>query len=84
MNSDKLYQRWLEQRRGERPVPELTDRVMAAVTRTDIGRPATRLVLALIWIDRSRARRLAACVGALLLGSMPFVYLAYISQAFVF
>ena len=85
MNSDdERYQHWLERRRSERSSPELTDHVMAAVTRADISQPVLRLVLVLLWIDRSHLRRLAACIGALLLGSMPFIYVAYISQVFVF
>jgi hypothetical protein len=80
---DELYQQWLEQRRKTRPDAELTDRVMSAVARAESSRPASRLVLLLMWIDRSRARRFAACAGALAAGSAPFIYLAYISRAFV-
>ena len=83
-SKDELYQHWLKQRRSERPDPELSDRVMAAVSGADISQPASRVVLVLMWVERSRLRRLSACVGALMVGSMPFIYLAYISQAFVF
>ena len=82
-SKDELYQHWLKQRRSERPDPELSDRVMAAVTQVDISQPGSRLVLVLMWIECSRLRRLSACVGALLVGSMPFIYLAYISQVFI-
>ena len=81
---NELYQRWIEQRRAERPGPELTDRVMMALTRASISQPPSRPGLLLMWIDCSRLRRLAACVGAFLVGSMPFVYVACISQAIVF
>ncbi len=83
-SDDELYQHWLEQQRGQRPGPELTDRIMAVATQADIIQPTTWLVLVLMWIERSRLRRFAACAGALLAGSTPFVYLAYISRAFVF
>ncbi len=84
ISNDELYQRWLDQRRGEQPRGDLTDRVMAAVTQADVGQSTSRLAIALTWIDRSRPRRLAACTGALLVGSMPFLYVAYMAQAFIF
>ena len=80
---DDLYQRWIVRRRGDRPTPEFSDRVMTAVTRIEAGRRASRLVSVLLWIDHTRSRRLAACAAALLIGSLPFVYLAHISKAFV-
>ena len=83
-SDDQRYQHWLEHRRSTRSDPNLTDRVMASITRTSVGRPASRGVLLLMWMDRSRLRRFAACIGALLVGSVPFVYLAYISQVFIF
>ena len=57
---------------------------MAAVKRADINQPESRLMLVLMWVERSRLRRVAACVGALLVGSTPFVYVAYVLKAFVF
>ena len=83
-SDDQLYQQWLEQQRGQHPSPELTDQIMAVVTQVDISQPTSRLVLVLMWIERSRLRRFAACAGALLAGSPPFVYLAYFSRAFGF
>ena len=80
---DELYQLWLEQRRSEHPTPDLADRVMNAIAEAEAGRRASRLVLLLLWVDRTRTRRLAVCAAALLIGSLPFLYLAHISKAFV-
>ena len=83
-SDDELYQHWLEQKRGQRARRELTDRIMTVVTDANISQHSERLVLALMWIEQSRLRRFAACAGALLAGSPPFVYFAYISRAFLF
>ncbi len=85
MNSDdELYRDWLALRRAERPGPELTDRVMESVASADIHESVSRRMHLLTWIDRSRARRRAACFGALAVGSVPFIYFAYVSQLFAF
>ena len=81
MNSDdELYRQWIDQRRGGTADPELGERIMESVQ----DRAASRTVILLMWLDRSRWARMAACSAALLLGSAPFVYLVYVSQAIPF
>ena len=79
---DESYQSWVARRRGEQPGGGLTDRVMRAVFEVEQRRAASRMARIAHWIDRSRTRRRLACSAALLVGSLPLVYLTYISQVF--
>ena len=81
---EELYRSWLQHRRDRRPDSDLSDRIMASVSKTEMTRRVSRLLALVMWIDRSGIRRLTACLVALAVGSLPFVYLAYISKAFVF
>ena len=84
MSFEESYQRWLDERRGERPSSAFANRVMESIERDGDSRLRLSLPSMVRWIDRSRSRQLAACVAALVIGSSPFVYLAYVSQTVVF
>jgi len=84
MTDDDIYQQWLARRHSDTVDAGLTDRVMEAIAQSAWVRVTSRRLRLLTWIERSRMRCAAACGGALLVGSLPFVYLAYICQALVF
>jgi hypothetical protein len=81
---DERYEQWVERRRADQAAPELTDRVMAAIARSEDSGRASSLLLLLMWVDRSWVRRIAACAAAFMVGSIPFAYIAYISKALPF
>ena len=82
MTDEPMYNEWIAQRRAVEPSRESTDRVVAAVE----GRvaPRKRDVRLAVRVSHSRLARWAACLAALLVGSLPFLFLAYVAQAPVF
>lgn len=82
MTEDELmYDEWVAGRRAVEPSPELANRVMAAVE-AEPARRQRRVCLADRMND-SRLARWAACLAALLVGSLPFVVVAYAAQMLV-
>ncbi len=82
MADEPMYDEWIANRRAAEPSRELTDRVMAAVEERDVQRkryvrPADRM-------NESRPARWAACLAALLVGSLPFLFVAYVAQSLAF
>ncbi len=82
MADEPMYDEWIAGRRAIEPSRELTDRVMAAVEAQDARRK--RYVRLADRMNASRPARWAACVAALLVGSLPFLYFAYLAQLPVF
>jgi hypothetical protein len=82
MADEPLYDEWIARRRAAEPSRELTDRVMAAVEQQGARR---KLYVRLAErINESRPARWAACLAALLVGSLPFLFVAYMAQLPVF
>ena len=82
MADEPMYDEWIANRRAAEPSRDLTDRVMAAVESRDV-RPKCYVRL----VDRmnqSRPARWAACLAALLVGSLPFLIVAYVAELIVF
>ncbi len=82
MADEPMYDEWIANRRAAEPSRELTDRVMAAVEERDVQlkcyvRLADRM-------NESRPARWAACLAASLVGSLPFLFVAYVAQFLVF
>ena len=83
MADEPMYDKWIANRLAAEPSRELTDRIMAAVEeqeglRKRYARLAERM-------NESRPARWAACLAALLVGSLPFVlFVAYAAQLLVF
>lgn len=82
MSDDPIYAQWIERRRSATPSPDLADRVMA-VLESEEGQPRLSVRLA-SRIDGSRLVRWAACVAALLLGCLPFLFVAIVAHSPVF
>jgi hypothetical protein len=71
MADEPMYDEWIANRRATEPSRELTDRVMAAVEERDTQRK--RYVRLADRMNESRPARWAACLAALLVGSLPFL-----------
>ena len=82
MADETMYDEWIANRRAAEPSRELTDRVMAAVEERDAQRK--RYVRLANRMNKSRPARWAACLAALLVGSLPFLFVAYVAQSLVF
>ncbi len=82
MADEPMYDEWIANRRAAEPSRELTDRVMAAVEERDVQRK--RYVRLADRMNESRPARWAACLTALLVGSLPFLFVAYVAQLLVF
>lgn len=82
MSHEPLYDEWIADRRAAEPSPGLTDRVMAAVE--ERGVPRKRAVRLASRMNESRPARWAACLAALLVGSLPLLFVAYVAQLLVF
>ena len=82
MADEPMYDEWIANRRAAEPSRELTDRVMAAVEERDVQRK--RYVRLADRMNESRPARWAACLAALLVGSLPFLIVAYVAELLVF
>ena len=82
MADEPMYDEWIANRRAAEPSRELTDRVMAAVEERDVQRK--RYVRLADRMNESRPARWAACLAALLVGSLPFLLVAYVAKLLVF
>ena len=76
------YKEWIAYRRAAEPSHDLTERVMTAVEKRDVERK--RYVRLADYINESRPARWVACVAALLVGSCPFLLVAYVAKFLVF
>ena len=82
MYDEPMYDEWIANRRAVEPSRELTDRVMAAVDARDGQRK--HFVRLADRMNESRPARWAACLAALLVGSLPFLFVAYATELLVF
>ena len=82
MADEPMYDEWIANRRAAEPSRELTDRVMAAVEERGVRRK--RYVRLVDRMNESRPARWAACLAALLVGSLPLLFVAYAAQLLVF
>ena len=79
MTDEDLYKEWIASRQSAKPSRELTDRVMSALESRSERRDVRRRVDVPLAdrINQSPLTRWAACVVALLVGILPFLYVAY-------
>ena len=82
MADEPMYDEWIANRRAAEPSRELTDRVMAAVEEQDVQRK--RYVRLADRMNESRPARWTACLAALLVGGLPFLFVAYVAELLVF
>lgn len=77
-----IYRDWIAHRRTAPPLDGLTDRVMNAVqARSDCPTYDVRLA---IGVNQSWSARFAACATAMLVGSLPFLFVARMAKLLVF
>ncbi len=77
-----MYDERIASRSAAEPSRELTDRVMAAVEEREVQRK--RYVGLADRVNESRPARWAACLAALLVGSLPFLFVAFVAELIVF
>lgn len=82
MPDEPMFDEWLASRRVAKVPDELTDRVMAAVEKRIVQRE--HYVRLADRINESQPARLTACLAALLVGCLPFLFVAYAAQSFAF
>ena len=82
MADEPMYDEWIANRRAASTSRELTDRVMAAVEER-CGQRESYVHLA-DRMNASRPARWAACLASLLVGSLPFLLVAYAAELLVF
>ena len=82
--TDKPYEQWLAERREASPPATLADQIMSQVANLERQRRAMWWLCLIQRIERSRAARWAVCGGALAIGGLPFVFLAYVAQFVTF
>jgi hypothetical protein len=81
---NKPYEQWLAECRAVSPPATLADQIMSRVTNLERQRRALWWLRFVQRIERSRPARWAACGGALAIGGLPFVFLAYVAQFMAF
>jgi len=82
IDDEPIYDEWVVNRRAVQPSGELTDRVMATVEeRYKLNH--SYLCLA-DRMNESPPARWAACVAALLVGSLPLLFAAHVAKLLVF
>ena len=81
MADEPMYDEWIANRRAAEPSRELTNRVMATVEERDMLRK--RYVRLANHMNESRPARWAACLAAMLVGSLPFLLVAHAAKLLV-
>jgi len=82
--TDKPYEQWLAKSRNVSPPASLVDQVMSQVANLERQRRAIWSLRLIQRIEHSRALRWAVCGGALAIGGLPYVFLAYVAQFVTF
>ncbi len=82
--TDDFYNEWLAQRRQELPPPTLSDQIMQRVGEMERHQHAVWWLRLMQRVEHSWVSRWAVCGVALVVGSVPFLYLAYVAQFVTF
>lgn len=75
-----VWDDWLADRREVQPTENLTDQIMSQVVELDQQRREVWSASLINKIDRSRFGRIAVCAAALVVGGLPFLFLAYVAK----
>ena len=78
--TDRLYEKWLAERREVSPPATLADQIMSQVKDLERQRRDIWWLRVVQRIEQSRAARWAVCGGALAVGCLPFVFLVRAAQ----
>jgi hypothetical protein len=81
MADEPIYDEWITNRRAAEPSRDLADRVMVAVGERDVQR--RRFVSLADRMNESQPARWAACLAALLVGTLPFLFVAHVAYLLV-
>ncbi len=90
MVDDSMYDDWIARRKAAEQSAELTDRIMSTLEAREVSLASTgrgkadRLAAFSVRVNESSSARIAACVAALLVGCVPFLFVAYVAQTLVF
>ncbi len=82
--TENPYDEWLAKCREASPPATLADRIMSQVATMEQQRRSLLWLRVVQRIERSRASRWAACCGALVVGCLPFVFLAHVARFVAF
>ena len=82
MTNDENYHAWRSHRRALDLPPELADRIMADVHAQSLSGPVTERMAT--HANGSSLVPWSACVAALLVGLLPFIFVAYVAELLVF
>lgn len=82
--TDHPYEQWLAERRNVSAPATLADQIMSQVAELERQRREIWWLGVIAWIERSRAARWAVSGGALAVGCVPFVFLAYVARVVAF
>jgi hypothetical protein len=80
----QCYEQWLAECRNVSPPASLADQVMSQVANLERQRRDIWWLCLIQRIEQSRAARWSVCGGALAVGGLPFVFLAYVAQLVTF
>ena len=78
--TNEPYNRWITERQSVSPSVNLSDQIMGQVAELEQQRQTIWWLSLVQRIERSRAARWAVCGGALAIGGLPFLFLAYVSK----
>lgn len=81
---ESRWEQWLESRWQASPPTALMDEIMDRVTELDHQRQGVWWLRLIYQIDRSRAARWCVCAGALIIGGLPFAFLAHLTKFITF
>lgn len=81
MTDDPGYDEWIAKRRAYQPSNALPDQVMAAVERQQMQQKVQLRLPE--QIAHSLLARCAACLSAFVVGSLPFLLVAYVAKLIV-
>ena len=82
MTDEPRYDDWLARRRAVEPSVEMTDRIIAAVEEQQ--QPTRHYVQLADRMNTVQPIRWAACLSALVVGTLPFFYVTYAAQLLVY
>ena len=78
--TDDPYSRWLAERRELSAPANMTDQIMRQVAELERQRRDIWWLRLAQRIEQSRPARWGVCGGALAIGGLPFVFLAYVAK----
>ncbi len=79
-NEDNSWNRWIAARLEVRPDEDLIDRIMNDVQSLERQQNVAWTTELIMKLEHNLFARMAVCAAALLIGGLPFLFLAYIAK----